>query len=296
MGFRLVGQMRVGATAVGLVGALLLSGAPGVAAASAPRIPLGARDVTTSAAGRQLIAAARIRFARAGMPAGALIVVQDSTGYTVAPAGTRFASRHVRLADGTSGIVLDPMTASAPVQAPTKVEAHVSPFLVGSWGNPVAGGCFSRISDTWSYLDHCYQMWKESNDGSSTRDWFALRHFGTAFPNSPWVVNSAFLSSSPTSSSSAQNWWEYSPLNGHTGSCTTETIGITSPVGGISHSLQVCEEWDIAKGNPTVSFALGWYGPGTRSSRGLDYEISIYVAQGGWPQWSLPATTSGSAF
>lgn len=307
MAFRRFGRVRGPATLMCVLGGLLAQGVPIAAAARSPlvqQLPAGARDITSSATGRQLAAAAESRFVKAGVAASALVVVKDSIGYTVAPVGTPFASSSVRLSDGTTGVELDPESPAAPTSqttslavAPQGRSLAVSPALAGSWGNPVASACFSRITDTWTYMDHCYQMWKESNDNSSTRDFFALRHWGTAFPNSPWVLNSASVSSKPTSSSSAQSWSDYSPTSGQSGgSCKTVGVSIDNPVGGLSYSVQMCEEWEIAKGNPAVTFSQYWIGPGTRSSRAVEYMIAVNVVQGGWPQWSLPATTNGSAF
>ena len=290
-------RVRAAIVAVGLaVGTILPAG--GVSAASAALgLPVGVVDITASATGRALASAASSRFARAGVAPSQLVVLKDATGITVAPIGTQFVAMESTLADGTTGVTLAPVTPAAPsAVAAGSSGMQMAPLLSGSWGNPVASGCFARITDTWTYMDHCYQMWKESNDGSSTKDWFALRHYGTVFPNSPWVANYAAISSSPTSGSSAQSWADYSPLQGHNGNCTTITVGVNSPVAGISTTISACETWQISKDNPAVNFGLLWSGPGTRSSRGLDYEISVSVPQGGWPQWSLPASTSGSAF
>jgi len=94
-----------------------------------------------------------------GWPRPQLVVLKDATGITVAPIGTQFVATDSTLADGTTGVTLAPVTPAAPsAVAPRGSGMQVAPLLSGSWGNPVASGCFARITDTWTYMDHCYQV------------------------------------------------------------------------------------------------------------------------------------------
>ncbi len=278
------------AMSVLLATSLVSSGA--AAASTFATTPGSATDISDSALGRSLAQQAADHYARLGVPRQPLRVWRDARGYVIAPLGTEFAPTSVALPDGTATVSSAPTTSSVRV---ARMAAPAATTASGSWS--LAGqACFSRITDTWTWLDHCYWMWQLANDGDTTRDWYALEHFATMHPNSPWVGNWAKISSSPTSGSAAQTWADWSPRGDYNQSCHTITVGITSPVGGISFSTNQCEVWDMTKGNPAVTYDLAWIGPGVRQDREVGYQISVSVPQGGWPQWSLPAETHGSAY
>ena len=197
--------------------------------------------------------------------------------------------------NGTVGVELDPVAALAPtgLVAPALVRG-VSPFLSrlrairsparASPGSPTPGR-------TWIIATRC----------GASRTTAAALATGTRSVTTPPCSRTRRGSPrtgrrsprTPRVAAQPRRGPTRSPLQGYNGDCKQVTIGVTAPAGGISTTLNACETWEIAKGNPAVTFALAWIGPGTRSSRGLDYEISVSVPQGGWPQWSLPAETHG---
>ena len=106
----------------------------------------------------------------------------------------------------------------------------------------VKNHCFSQISDTWSVLDHCYYKYKLANDGSSSYDWYALQRYGTAHRNSPWVLDLARIRAY-RSGGSSQSWADWNPrVDWYGGNCSTTSIGISTPVGGISKSFERCPD------------------------------------------------------
>ena len=259
-------------------------------------LPAGAVDITTTSWGRQLTSAAAIRYSAYGATSANLRVIQDAAGVTVAPAGTEFGAVLETLADGTTALSLAPATLSdpGPAVSDSSESDGPAPLVSASW-SLVGNACFTRISDTWTWLDHCYQMYKLANDGSSTRDYYALQHYATMHPNSPWVGNWAKIRSYPTGGSAAQNWMDWSPRGDYSGgSRTTTTLGISVYV-VLTMQTTMCDQWWIAKSNPAVDFSVEWYRPGTRNNRELACEIAVWVNQGAWPQWYLPAETHGSS-
>jgi hypothetical protein len=141
-------------------------------------------------------------------------------------------------------------------------------------------------------------MYRLSNDGNASYDWFALAHYASMSANAPWVMNWARIRAYRYQSS-AQTWADWSPKSDwNGGSCGTITVGVALPVGGIGISTERCPQlWDFTKsanGTPP-DYSLTWIGPGTRATRELTFEIAVRVAQGGWAQWILPAEVHGGA-
>jgi len=135
-----------------------------------PALPRGATDVSATSTGRDLTekAVARNPDLKA---AGRLRVVRDDAGYLVAPASTRFVALPLELPDGSIGTELAPLTQAPTVAVALAMQAPgTTALLAERYWSRVASDCFARISDDWAWMDHCYHMFKEINDGSSTYD------------------------------------------------------------------------------------------------------------------------------
>jgi hypothetical protein len=124
------------------------------------------------------------------------------------------------------------------------------------------------------------------------RDYPVIRCFRTAAER----VNAALIGASQAGSVS-QSWVDYNPLGSTTGNCNSSTtLYIGLPVAGLQYSVVICQQWIMNKSNPAVSYSMEWYGPGTRTTRGIAFDISVRVAQGAWPQWSMPGQSWGGAY
>lgn len=232
-------------------------------------------DITQTATGRAL---ARAVAARLGTTASELVVLRDAWGITVGPRAASYAV--------VAGAAV-PLSRASSTQASTVAAAP-------SWSY-VAGQCFSRLSDGFAWIDHCYVLYRLAGDGDGTRDWFALNHYATMQPNAPWVMNAAEIGSQPVGAT-PQTWVDWAPRGDLAGPCHQILVGISAPVGGIADTATQCEIWTIAKSPAGGRFAVRWDGRGMRRSRELAMEISVSVPQGAWPVWALPASVSGSPF
>jgi hypothetical protein len=281
-------------------GAVLSSSAASAGAPDRrPPLPKGATDITDSAKGQKLVREAKERYAERGHEAGELRAVEDATGILVAPIDTSFTTYTATLEDGSEVTALAPLTADDPapdvdVEAVSDVAALAAP----AW-SVVGNNCFSQIGDTWSVLDHCYYKFKLANDGNSSYDWYALRRYGTARNNSPWVLDQAKIRAY-RSGGSAQSWADWTPRsNWYGGSCSTTSIGISTPIGGLSQSLERCpDQVTFAKSaNGTQpDYTQTWFGLGTRDNREVEFEIAVRVKQGGTASFSMPAAVHGSPY
>ncbi|MFI5262209.1 MAG: hypothetical protein ACHQZR_06630, partial [Candidatus Limnocylindrales bacterium] len=158
----------------------------------------------------------------------------------------------------------------------------------------LAQACFSRSSDVWSWLDHCYQLYEWS--GPDGWDYWQLLRYGTAGANLPWTLHGASIGSYPTPGSAAQQWVQWDPLGDQTGPCQVVTIEITIPSVGIAWPVSRCDTWTIAKGLGGGSYSLAWSGSGTHGQRGLAYALAVRVPHGAFAQWALPGGSNGSLF
>jgi hypothetical protein len=245
-----------------------------VAGAAPPAVP-GFTDISQTALGRSIARQAAARLA--ALAAGDLVVLRDASGFTVGPRGAGYV-------------------ALGGVATPVTVGRAISVAGGGPSWSPVAGQCFSRISDTFAWLDHCYVLYRLANDGDPARDWFALHHYATMQANPPWVMNGAAIGSAPVGST-PQAWADWAPRSDLASSgCQQILVGIASPVGGIADSVTQCETWTVAKSPVAGTFAVHWDGRGKRTTRELAMQLSVSVPANGWPQWALPASVSGSPF
>lgn len=255
-------------------------------------------DVSATSAGLTVAAAAGRRFAAMG-PGGsstALEVWTDAAGVLVVPRGTAFDRQAWTDGRGRKGLVLVPRTARI-ASAASVSAARPVPRVRAATGPAwrwMAQACFSRSSDVWSWLDHCYQLYSAiGGDGS---DYWELLRYGTAGANVPWTLHAATIGSYATAASAPQDWAQWSPLGDQTGPCTAITVQISSPVAGISWPVNRCDTWTIAKGRAGGTFALTWSGPATRGERGVAYVMAVRVPHGAFAQWALPGGSSGSPF
>ena len=263
-----------------------------------PALPKGSTDITDTAKGQKLIREAQARYAERGHKAGELRAVKDATGILIAPVDTRFDTYPATLDDGTTVAALAPLTADDPAWVQKEAAAEVAALAAPTW-TFVKNHCFSQISDTWSVLDHCYYKFKLANDGSSSYDWYALQRYGTAHRNSPWVLDLARIRAY-RSGGSSQAWADWNPrVDWYGGSCSTTSIGISTPVGGISKSFERCPDqvtFSKSANGSQPDYTQTWFGLGTRGNREVSFEIAVRVAQGGTASFAMPADVNGSPY
>ena len=291
--------MRLAQAAVAL--SLLVAGtvlAPGVAMGqdTAAALPKGASDITETAKGKQLIKETKERLARQGHKTGELRAVRDGSGILIVPKKARLVVYERTVKNGKDVPLLAPLT----LEEPSAVsESLAATELAGPTWSFVGNHCFTQISDTWATLDHCYYKYKLANDGSSTYDWYALNRFGTASNNSPWVLDEAKIRAYRYSGSS-QAWADWTPRsNWSAGSCSTVSISISSPVGGLSRSFERCPEkvtFTKSANGSQPDYTQTWSGRRTRGNRELNFEIAVRVKQNGTATWTLPASVNGGPY
>jgi len=148
-------------------------------------------------------------------------------------------------------------------------------------------------------VDHCYYKYKLGNDGNASYDWYALHRYGTAYNNSPWVLDQAKIRAY-RSGGSSQSWADWNPrANWYGGNCSTTSVSISTPIGGLSQSFERCpEQVTFSKTSPGTQpdYTQTWFGLGTRGNREVNFEIAVRVAQGGTASFAIPASVVGSAY
>jgi hypothetical protein len=297
-----MGRLRMAHAAVAL--SLLIAGtvlAPGVAIGqgTAHALPIGASDITDTANGKRLIKEAKERFERQGHKAGELRAVRDGSGVLIVPRKSRLVVYDRTVKNGKVLPMLAPLTAEDPASVTGSSGATELAEAAGPTWSFVGNHCFTQISDTWATLDHCYYKYKLANDGSGTYDWYALNRFGTASNNSPWVLDEAKIRAYRYSGSS-QTWADWTPRsNWSAGSCSTVSIGISTPVGGLSKSFERCPEkvtFTKSANGSQPDYTQTWFGRRTRGNRELNFEIAVRVKQGGTATWTLPAEVHGGPY
>ncbi len=249
-------------------------------------------DITSSPIGREMAREAAEHRVRLGAPRQPLRVLRDQAGYLVVPADTEVIPVSITDESGRNIVMYAPtVTASAT----DVVDLAPDGALSQSW-TQVGANCYARISDSWSWMDHCARIFVLSNDGDGSKDYYALQHYATAAANSPWRLWWGKISSLPivTGSYGAQTWVDWSPKSDYSGNCRPIGLSVSALGFGLGFSTQQCEAYHFTKDNPAVNYSLqgNWYvGPNT--NRELAYEIAVSVAQGKSAAWTVPAEVHG---
>lgn len=253
----------------------------------------GVRDITATALGQSIAGRAAEHRIRLGAPHQKLKVYQDASGYTVVPDGTPIAAVASTDDNGQPVIAYAPVVMAAADSTGGSDSLTTSP----SWSF-VTSNCYARISDSWSWMDHCTQIYHLLNDGDGTREYYALQHYATAAGNWPWSLWWGKISSSPivTGNYGAQTWVDWSPKSDYSGNCRDVTLNVNAVFVGLSYTAQECEQWHLTKANPAVNYTLqGDWHVAYNNARELAYENAVWVAQGKSVAWTVPAEVHGGA-
>lgn len=114
----------------------------------------------------------------------------------------------------------------------------------GSAWNQTSSACQSREQNNTGWIDGCYRIYQLSNDGDSTRRYFAWEQHSTFKSKSAWWMLRAWGSSSKSSNntSGAWSWVDWSPRSDKSvGNCTATTIGI-SYVANLTRTYEQCDK------------------------------------------------------
>lgn len=278
-------------------GALTSGTQRGGTAADAARLD-GVVDLTGTRRGVRLARAAHGRLAPLGFAVAAqdLRVLRDGTGILIVPRTTSLDAVRVSRPDGRKATELVPVARTERAGTGHKVApAPSSEPPQPSWA-VVYTGCYERISDTWSWIDHCAQILRLLGDGDSTKDSYVLERWATAGANWPWVLKSAAISAYPTESSASLAWVDWAPRSDRTGPCQPYNLRVVSPYPTPVRSVDRCETWDITKASRGGDYRLDWYGCTCTHDRELAFSSSVSVAQGRLPSWYVPADVHGYPF
>lgn len=161
------------------------------------------------------------------------------------------------------------------------------------WGFFESPYCYARLyAYSQAYFDVCFNTHKLYGETYSTKDYYAIRVYGTAFStSSTFGLAGAYVRAQQSSQSAAMSWVDWSPPSDTTGSCSSYTLNVSAFGVGLAWSHTRCEQWKIYKSNPAVDFRNEWLATGvsypgvTNSSRQVALAQTISVPQWGYPVW-----------
>ena len=156
--------------------------------------------------------------------------------------------------------------------------AEVTALAAPTW-TFVRNHCFTQITDTWSVLDHCYYKYKLADDPAQAHPaGTPCSDTGRRIANSPWVLDLARIRAY-RSGGSSQSWADWNPrVDWFGGNCSTTSIGISTPVGGISKSFERCPDqvtFSKSANGSQPDYTQTWFGMGTRGNREVNFEIAV---------------------
>jgi hypothetical protein len=158
-------------------------------------------------------------------------------------------------------------------------------------------GCFAWLKNGGSYMAPCYYVSKLINDGSSTRDYFALRQRASIGTQKTGSGNyDGWIMSTRTSGSPSQAWIDWEPGAEVRGNCGTLELSVAAKGVAIGISATACERWDPTLWEAAGHFRNKWNCDcfvGVSGMRQVASNIAVSVAQGKYPSWTLTAGFKG---
>jgi hypothetical protein len=156
-----------------------------------------------------------------------------------------------------------------------------------------SSGCFARVDNGHGYLDSCYRIYKEINDGNGNREYYALYHWATCGPLRSSVAMFDCWLHGQRNGGSAMAWEDWDPRSDLNRNCGSITIGVEH-VAILSFSHELCEIWDITKSAEAGRFENRWscgclFPFGVYGDREVAYMVEVSVSQPGSVVWTLSA-------
>ena len=224
--------------------ALLLS-SPTEASAANPRTRV---DITPTARGHQLIAEAAQRFSSYGVPTdpadlqairftGGHVVVAPAwllAGVTVSPTTGEVSVR-------VGGFATPPESKSGAARAVAGEPGQAAPAATPRWVTRETG-CLSSLPVDSARLDSCYTISQLMNDGSGIKNYYALRHKGTAYEYGAGL-RKAWLTAIRPGGSTTQSWVDWSPEQSYDDNCHSIPISVSYGGASVGSSFVQCEKW-----------------------------------------------------
>lgn len=276
---------------------LLAMALPGVTAAAKPTPSAALSDITTTARGRALAAESANRFTTLhGVPttAAELKVLQYSDGsIIVAPTILTSVLSGQLSADGSPSATVE-VGGSVSSTTQTPSSRTVTTQASATWVTREQG-CLSSVYVDSARLDSCYYIYQLTNDGSTTKNYWALRQKGTAFEYGAGL-HSAWVSGERTPNTTAQTWVDWGPEQGHDGSCSSINVGV-SYIASLNYSITACEKWIVDKSCNTCSpwMKATWdcncfWGLDAKNgtvSRAIAYQMLVSTSQSATPRFRV---------
>ncbi len=165
----------------------------------------------------------------------------------------------------------------------------------------VSGTCFSRIQNTWGWLDSCYKIHRLTGETDYAWDYYQLEQYGSVAAKEPGKIYDGWLHGR-RSGGAAMSWVDWSPRGTLSGGCVTVPISVSALGIGISASGLMCERWDIYKAAAAGDFKEQWgcgciipFGQPHPNVREIDLMQAVRVARNGIPRWTLSGGFSAFA-
>ena len=284
--------------------------ASGLLATSAAAAPRSWEDLTATERGRAATARAAELFAGNDVPA----VVAELRAYDVGSGDvlvvprwlrpdtvrSRSVTRGDRLAtEAEASVVAGLLGGRAPRSATLDGQ------LAGAGGSLAAApywsqyesGCFAWLRNGGSYMAPCYYISKLINDGSSTRDYFALRQ-RASIGTERWGSGNydGWLLSQRPSGTATQYWEEWEPAGELHGNCGSVNLSVMVKGVTLGISSTACERWEPTLWPDAGHFRNKWNCDcwiGVAGMRQVASNIAVSTPQGKWPRWTLWAGFTG---
>lgn len=264
-------------------------------------------DITATARGRMLAREAAARFIGYGFRADAadLAVHEDARGNVlVAPA---WLADTAATRVGTGGRLSATIDVGGSMAARPRSAVHrygagrAAAIALAAPPPPYwttrERACFASIPVDSARFDSCYTIDQLIHDGSTSLNYYTLRHRGTAFESGSGL-RSAWLSAERIAGTTAQSWIEWSPDQNYDENCHSVSVSVGFAGVGIGGSFEQCERWNITKSCNGCNVAFQntwdcdcWFGlsapPKSSLSRAVAYAVLVSVPSGSSPRWRL---------
>jgi len=276
---------------------LLTAALPAASLAAKPTAPTTLSDISSTARGQELADETAARFTSYGVPTepGDLEVLQYSNGSIIVAPEILANSLSGQLADGATAATVDVGSAVETNQTTADAGGFQAAAAASAYWTLKEQGCLSSLYVDSARLDSCYYIYQLINDGSTTRNYWALRQKGTAFEYGGGL-HWASVSGERTPNTPAQTWVDWAPEQGHDGSCSSVNVGVSYIV-SLGYTVTACEKWIFDKSCNTCSTWIkntwdcnclfGLDAKGGTVSRAVAYQMLVSTSQSSTPRFRV---------
>ena len=216
-----------------------------------------------------------------------VLLIPHGGGFLVVPKGLDVPPI-VKTRASDTAFVLSGQFEVRPSESPDRAngkQVSSRPSFAANW-SLITAHCYAHIYADWGgEMATCYKIWKMSNDGSGTWDYWGFETYGTA--HSDKSLDYAWIRTDESATGDTQYWVDWDPGSDTSGNCNASYTVTVGGMPSVSHTFVRCESWDITKYSDAAHFKSEYEGNAFNADREVGHIVETKVSDGDSPVWTI---------